>query len=41
MFDNIGDVADVSQKLLTLLEKAVIGQDFEKQLLGKSTINRL
>ena len=41
VFGNIEDVADVSQRLLTLLENAVNGQDFEDQLLGKSIINRL
>jgi 2-methylisocitrate lyase-like PEP mutase family enzyme len=41
VFGNIEDVADVSQSLLTLLENAVNGQDFEDQLLGKSIINRL
>lgn len=35
VFGNIEDVADVSQRLLTLLENAVNGKDFEEQLLGK------
>ncbi|XP_052067462.1 dynamin-binding protein-like isoform X1 [Mytilus californianus] len=34
VFGNIEDVADVSQRLLTLLEDAVNGKDFEDQLLG-------
>ncbi|XP_063400235.1 dynamin-binding protein-like [Mytilus trossulus] len=38
VFGNIEDVADVSQRLLTLLEDAVNGKDFEDQLLGSCFI---
>ena len=35
LFGNIEEVADVSQRLLTKLEDALNGKDFEQQVLGE------
>ena len=35
LFGNIEEVADVSQRLLTKLEEALNGKDFDQQVIGE------
>ena len=39
LFGNIEEVADVSQRLLTKLEEALYGKDFDHQVLGELSLH--
>ena len=41
LFGNIEEVADVSQRLLTKLEEALNGKDFDHQVLGELYLHYL